>query len=144
MPHHIILTSHSSIYKHFHTLQKYTELSTILAFTTLLWPVAPVVMFNPMLLFSHCYFHGLRKIPWDIQLPQQQGLEMTMMPLLTGQEELLVWEALSVWSDLTCLVKLEREIKYRWSLCTSHTFCGKGDIHSGVQEHVCLCKITTE
>lgn len=64
-----------------------------LVFTTLLWPTAPIVMFNPMLPFSHCYFHGLQKMPLDSQLPRHQWLEMTMRPVLTGQEELLVWKA---------------------------------------------------
>lgn len=70
-----------------------TALSSNLVFMTVLWPTAPIVMFNPMLPFSHCYFQGLHKIPLDSQLPLHQWLEMTMRPLLTGQTELLVWKA---------------------------------------------------
>lgn len=89
--------AYSGIYTLIQTIcWNHAALSACLVFATLLWPTAPIVMFNPMLPFSHCYFHGSQKIPLDSLLPLHQWLEMTTRSLLTGQAKLLVWKAFFV------------------------------------------------
>lgn len=117
---------------------------------TLVWPTAPIVMFNPMLPFSHCYFHGLQKMPLDSQLPRHQWLEMTneatvdwtrraaglesILGLLlcdmiwhlwsnTGQKKNVdLWPIQSAHVNLSTRQRVYSQAKAQWD-CTSAQWC---------------------